>query len=235
MLRLEGLHIRYGAIHAVKGVDLSVREGTITTLIGSNGAGKSTILRTISGLKRAAEGRIEFEGVSIASLPPHEIVRRGIVQIPEGRVIFANLTVSDNLELGAYLRRDRAGIRADLERVFTLFPRLKERLRQQGGTLSGGEQQMLAVGRGLMARPRLLLMDEPSLGLAPMLVKGIFQTIAEINRSGTAILLVEQNAHMALQIAHDASVIETGRIVAHGPASALASDSAVREAYLGGA
>jgi branched-chain amino acid transport system ATP-binding protein len=156
------------------------------------------------------------------------------VQIPEGRVIFANLTVADNLELGAYLRNDRAGIRADLERVFTLFPRLRERLRQQGGTLSGGEQQMLAVGRGLMARPRLLLMDEPSLGLAPMLVKGIFETIAEINRSGTAILLVEQNAHMALQVAHDASVLETGRIVAHGPASRLAADSLVREAYLGG-
>lgn len=235
MLRLEGLQIRYGAIHAVKGVDLRVREGTITTLIGSNGAGKSTILRTISGLKRASEGRIQFAGESITSLAPHEIVRRGIVQIPEGRVIFANLTVSDNLELGAYLRRDRAGIRADLERVFTLFPRLKERLRQPGGTLSGGEQQMLAVGRGLMARPRLLLMDEPSLGLAPMLVKGIFETIAEINRSGTAILLVEQNAQMALRIAHDASVIETGRIVASGPASTLASDAAVREAYLGGA
>jgi branched-chain amino acid transport system ATP-binding protein len=234
MLRLEGLHVRYGAIHAVKGVDLTVREGTIATLIGSNGAGKSTILRTISGLKRATEGRIEFEGKPIDSLAPHEIVRRGIVQIPEGRVIFANLTVADNLELGAYLRNDRAGIRADLERVFTLFPRLRERLRQQGGTLSGGEQQMLAVGRGLMARPRLLLMDEPSLGLAPMLVKGIFETIAEINRSGTAILLVEQNAHMALQVAHDASVLETGRIVAHGPASRLATDSLVREAYLGG-
>jgi branched-chain amino acid transport system ATP-binding protein len=234
MLRLEGLHVRYGAIHAVKGVDLTVREGTIATLIGSNGAGKSTILRTISGLKRASEGRIEFEGKPIDSLAPHEIVRRGIVQIPEGRVIFANLTVSDNLDMGAYLRRDRAGIRADLERVFTLFPRLKERLRQPGGTLSGGEQQMLAVGRGLMARPRLLLMDEPSLGLAPMLVKGIFETIAEINRSGTAILLVEQNAHMALRIAHDASVLETGRIVAQGPAASLATDASVRAAYLGG-
>jgi len=234
MLRIEGLEVRYGAIHAVKGVDLEVRPGTIATLIGSNGAGKSTILRTISGLLRGSAGKILFEGKPIQTLPPHEIVRLGIVQIPEGRIIFSNLTVADNLELGAYLRKDNAGIRRDLERVFTLFPRLKERMHQQGATLSGGEQQMLALGRGLMANPRLLLMDEPSLGLAPMLVKQIFETICEINRSGTSILLVEQNAHMALQTAHDAYVLETGRIVASGPAATLATDPAVREAYLGG-
>jgi len=234
MLRIDGLHVHYGAIHAVKGVTLSVRDGTITTLIGSNGAGKSTILRTISGLVRASEGRIEFDGVDLTRAAPHEMVRRGVVQVPEGRLIFANLTVRDNLELGAYLRRDHAGIRNDIERVFTLFPRLKERSRQFGGTLSGGEQQMLAVGRGLMGKPRILLMDEPSLGLAPMLVKQIFETIVEINRAGTSILLVEQNAHLALKIANDAHVLETGRIVASGPAASLASDPAVREAYLGG-
>jgi branched-chain amino acid transport system ATP-binding protein len=234
MLRIEGLDVRYGAIHAVKGVSLSVKPGMISTLIGSNGAGKSTILRTISGLVRAARGRVEFDGEEITRCAPHEIVKRGVVQIPEGRIIFANLTVLDNLELGAYLRNDRAGIRQDLERVFTLFPRLKERSRQMGGTLSGGEQQMLAVGRGLMAKPRILLMDEPSLGLAPMLVQQIFGTIVEINRGGTSILLVEQNAHMALTIANEAHVLETGRIVATGPASSLASDPAVREAYLGG-
>ena len=234
MLRIDGLHVHYGAIHAVKGVTLSVRDGTITTLIGSNGAGKSTILRTISGLVRASEGRIEFDGVDLTRAAPHEMVRRGVVQVPEGRLIFANLTVRDNLELGAYLRRDHGGIRNDIERVFTLFPRLKERSRQFGGTLSGGEQQMLAVGRGMMGKPRILLMDEPSLGLAPMLVKQIFETIVEINRAGTSILLVEQNAHMALKIANDAHVLETGRIVASGPAASLASDPAVREAYLGG-
>jgi branched-chain amino acid transport system ATP-binding protein len=234
VLTIEGLQVRYGAIHAVKGVSISVRQGSIATLIGSNGAGKSTILRTISGLIRASEGRIEFEGVDLTRAAPHEIVKRGVVQIPEGRIIFANLTVLDNLELGAYLRRDGAEIKKDLERVFTLFPRLKERAKQYGGTLSGGEQQMLAVGRGLMAKPRILLMDEPSLGLAPMLVQQIFDTIVEINRTGTSILLVEQNAHMALKIAHDAHVLETGRIVASGEASLLARDPAVREAYLGG-
>lgn len=234
MLRIEGLHVRYGAIHAVKGVSLDVRAGKIATLIGSNGAGKSTILRTISGLIRASQGRIEFEGTDITRCAPHEIVKRGVVHIPEGRIIFANLSVMDNLDLGAFLRRDRAGIRSDLERVFTLFPRLKERSRQMGGTLSGGEQQMLAVGRGLMAKPRILLMDEPSLGLAPMLVKQIFDTIVEINRAGTSILLVEQNAHMALKIADDAHVLETGKVVASAPAASLASDPAVREAYLGG-
>ncbi|MBM3288057.1 MAG: ABC transporter ATP-binding protein [Candidatus Eisenbacteria bacterium] len=234
MLRIDALEIRYGAIHAVKGVELTVPEGSIVTLIGANGAGKTTILRTISGLIRPSAGLIEFEGQPIHQLPSHEIVKRGIVHIPEGRVVFANLTVGDNLELGAYLRKDRDGVRKDLERVFHLFPRLKERIHQLGGTLSGGEQQMLAVGRGLMARPRVLLMDEPSLGLAPMLVQGIFDTIREINRTGTGILLVEQNAHMALQVASDAYVLETGRIVASGPAAALATDPAVREAYLGG-
>jgi branched-chain amino acid transport system ATP-binding protein len=234
MLRLEGLDVRFGGIHAVKDVSLSVELGSITTLIGSNGAGKTTILRTISGLIRPQAGRIEFEGAAIQKLPPHEIVRRGIVHIPEGRIIFANLTVADNLEMGAYLRRDRAQVRSDLERVFALFPRLKERLKQAGGTLSGGEQQMLALGRGLMARPRLLLMDEPSLGLAPLLVKQIFDTIREINRSGTSILLVEQNANMALAVAREALVLETGRIVARGSAADLARDPAVRSAYLGG-
>lgn len=234
MLRLERLEVRYGAIHAVKGIDLEVREGEISTLIGSNGAGKSTTLRAISGLLRPNAGRIEFEGRPIHELPPHEIVRRGIVQIPEGRVIFANLTVGDNLTLGAYLRKDGAGIRKDLESVFDLFPRLKERMDQPGATLSGGEQQMLALGRGLMARPRVLLMDEPSLGLAPLLVRQIFETIRRINAMGTSILLVEQNAHMALRTAHRAYVLETGRIVGSGPADRLAADPAVREAYLGG-
>ncbi len=234
MLRLEGLEVRYGAIHAVKGIDLEVREGEITTLIGSNGAGKSTTLRAISGLLRPSAGRIELEGRPIGGLPPHEIVRRGVVQIPEGRVIFANLTVADNLGLGAYLRKDAAGIKKDLDAVFELFPRLRERMSQPGATLSGGEQQMLALGRGLMARPRVLLMDEPSLGLAPLLVRGIFETIKKINAMGTSILLVEQNAHMALQTAHQAYVLETGRIAASGPAARLAVDPAVREAYLGG-
>jgi branched-chain amino acid transport system ATP-binding protein len=235
MLRVEGLHVRYGAIHAVKGIDLTVRPGTIATLIGANGAGKTTTLRTISGLLRPAAGSIEFEGAPIHRLPPHEIVRRGVVQIPEGRIIFANLSVSDNLDLGAYLRKDAAGIRADRDRVFELFPRLKERMRQPGGTLSGGEQQMLALGRGLMARPRLLLMDEPSLGLAPILVRQIFETIKQINQMGTSILLVEQNARMALQVAHDAFVLETGKVAAAGSASEFIANSAVREAYLGGA
>lgn len=234
MLRLERLEVRYGAIHAVKGIDLEVREGEISALIGSNGAGKSTTLRAISGLLRPSAGRIEFEGRPIHELPPHEIVRRGIVQIPEGRVIFANLTVGDNLTLGAYLRKDGAAIRKDLESVFDLFPRLKERMDQPGATLSGGEQQMLALGRGLMARPRVLLMDEPSLGLAPLLVRQIFETIRRINAMGTSILLVEQNAHMALRTAHRAYVLETGRIVGSGPADRMAADPAVREAYLGG-
>jgi branched-chain amino acid transport system ATP-binding protein len=235
MLRIEGLHVRYGAIHAVKGIDLTVRPGTIATLIGANGAGKTTTLRTVSGLLRPSAGRIDFEGEPIHKLPPHEIVRRGVVQIPEGRIIFANLSVSDNLDLGAYLRKDAAGIRADRERVFELFPRLKERIRQPGGTLSGGEQQMLALGRGLMARPRLLLMDEPSLGLAPILVRQIFETIVQINQMGTSILLVEQNARMALQVAHDAYILETGNVSAAGSAGEFISNPAVREAYLGGA
>ena len=235
MLRIEGLHVRYGAIHAVKGIDLTVRPGTIATLIGANGAGKTTTLRTVSGLLRASAGAIEFEGEPIHRLPPHEIVRRGVVQIPEGRIIFANLSVADNLEVGAYLRKDVAGIREDRDRVFELFPRLKERIHQAGGTLSGGEQQMLALGRGLMARPRLLLMDEPSLGLSPILVRQIFETIVQINQMGTSILLVEQNARMALQVAHDAYVLETGTIAATGSAREFISNPAVREAYLGGA
>ncbi len=235
MLRIEGLHVRYGAIHAVKGIGLTVRPGTIATLIGANGAGKTTTLRTVSGLLRASAGVIEFEGEAIQKLPPHEIVRRGVVHIPEGRIIFADMSVADNLELGAYLRKDTAGIRADREKVFELFPRLKERMRQPGGTLSGGEQQMLALGRGLMAKPRLLLMDEPSLGLAPILVRQIFETITQINQMGTSILLVEQNARMALQVAHDAYVLETGTIAAAGSAREFISNPAVREAYLGGA
>jgi len=234
MLEVRGLEVRYGAIHAIRGVDLDVPEGKIVTLIGANGAGKTTILRTLSGLERAAAGTVRFLGQALAGLPCHEIVKRGLVHIPEGRIVFANMSVLENLELGAYLRRDR-GVKSDLERVFTLFPRLKERMHQSAGTLSGGEQQMLAIGRGLMSKPRFLLMDEPSLGLAPLLVQGIFEIVREIHRQGTTILLVEQNAHMALQVADHAYVLETGGVVMQGPAAQVARDPRVREAYLGGA
>ena len=234
MLKVENINVYYGAIHALKGISVEVKQGEIVTLIGANGAGKSTILRTISGLLRAKTGDIVFEGNAIGGMPAEEIVRKGISQVPEGRRIFANMTVAENLELGAYIRTDKAGIRKDIDKVFERFPRLGERRSQIAGTLSGGEQQMLAIGRGLMSQPKLMLLDEPSMGLAPLLVKEIFSIIQEINASGTTILLVEQNAHMALSIAHKAYVLETGRITLSGTAKELSESEAVRKAYLGG-
>ncbi|MFO0839689.1 MAG: ABC transporter ATP-binding protein [Phycisphaerae bacterium] len=233
MLEVNSLHVNYGAIRALHGVSLRVERGQIVTLIGCNGAGKSTTLRTISGLLRPASGSIVFEGVSLSRLAPHKIVELGVAQAPEGRGIFANLTVDENLDMGAYPRRDHAQIAADRERALTLFPRIRERLRQNAGTLSGGEQQMLAIARALMARPRLMLLDEPSLGLAPQIVQTIFRIIKEINAGGTTILLVEQNAHMALKIAHYAYVIEVGSVAMEGPAAELAKSDEVRKAYLG--
>lgn len=234
LLQVDGLRVFYGAIEALRGVSLRVDKGEVVTLIGANGAGKSTTLRTISGLLRPKEGTIQFSGDEIQSYPPHKIVKAGLVHVPEGREIFANLTVDENLQLGAFLRKDKAGIRADRERALQLFPRVRERLTQQAGTLSGGEQQMLAIARALVARPKLLMLDEPSLGLAPQLVRTIFQVIREINQAGTTILLVEQNANMALQVAHRAYVIEVGRIRMEGPAAELAASDEVRKAYLGG-
>ncbi len=234
MLKVENINVYYGAIHALKGISVEVKQGEIVTLIGANGAGKSTILRTISGLLRAKTGDIVFEGNAIGGMAAEEIVRKGISQVPEGRRIFANMTVAENLELGAYIRSDKAGIRKDIDKVFERFPRLGERRSQIAGTLSGGEQQMLAIGRGLMSQPKLMLLDEPSMGLAPLLVKEIFSIIQEINASGTTILLVEQNAHMALSIAHKAYVLETGRITLSGTAKELSESEAVRKAYLGG-
>ena len=234
MLKVENINVYYGAIHALKGISVEVKQGEIVTLIGANGAGKSTILRTISGLLRAKTGDIVFEGNAIGGMAAEEIVRKGISQVPEGRRIFANMTVAENLELGAYIRSDKTGIRKDIDKVFERFPRLGERRTQIAGTLSGGEQQMLAIGRGLMSQPKLMLLDEPSMGLAPLLVKEIFSIIQEINASGTTILLVEQNAHMALSIAHKAYVLETGRITLSGTAKELSESEAVRKAYLGG-
>lgn len=234
MLTVENINVYYGAIHALKGISIEVTEGEIVTLIGANGAGKSTILRTISGLLKPKTGKIEFEGKNIAGIPAQDIVKMGISQVPEGRRIFTNLTVLENLELGAYIRSDSKEIQADMQKVFQRFPRLAERRTQVSGTLSGGEQQMLAMGRALMSRPRLLLLDEPSMGLAPLLVKEIFAIIKEINASGTTVLLVEQNAHMALSIAHKAYVLETGRITLSGDAQELAASEEVRKAYLGG-
>lgn len=234
MLKIDNLHVYYGAIHAIKGISLEVNQGEIVTLIGANGAGKSTTLRTVSGLLKPKEGTIAFEGQSIGGVPAHEIVKRGISQVPEGRRIFAEMTVMENLELGAFTRSDKDGIKADLKMVFERFPRLEERKEQQAGTLSGGEQQMLAMGRALMSRPRLLLLDEPSMGLAPLLIKEIFSIIVDINKAGTTVLLVEQNANMALSIAHRAYVLETGRITLSGDAKELAASEEVRKAYLGG-
>jgi branched-chain amino acid transport system ATP-binding protein len=234
LLNVENLHVSYGAIRALHGVSFEVNEGEIVTLIGANGAGKSTTLRTISGLLLPLEGRIMYEGQNLARVAADEIVRKGVIQVPEGRRIFAPLTVRENLEMGAYTRDDRQEIAESLERVYTLFPRLRERAEQAGGTLSGGEQQMLALGRGLMARPRLLLMDEPSMGLAPILVEEIFDTIHEINEQGVTILLVEQNALMALSVAHRGYVLETGAIQLEGTAKELRANPQVREAYLGG-
>ncbi len=234
MLKVEDINVYYGAIHAIKGISLEVKKGEIVTLIGANGAGKSTILRTISGLLKPKTGKIDFEGQNIAGIAAQHIVKSGISQVPEGRRIFANMTVMENLDLGAYVRSDKAGIQEDLKMVFSRFPRLEERKTQEAGTLSGGEQQMLAMGRALMSRPRLLLLDEPSMGLAPLLIKEIFSIIQDINKTGTTVLLVEQNANMALSIANRAYVLETGRITLAGPAKDLAASEAVRKAYLGG-
>lgn len=233
MLEVRDLHVNYGAIRAIHGISLRVSRGEIVTLIGSNGAGKTTTLRAISGLVRPASGAVEYEGQPIHKTPTHELVRRGIAMAPEGRGIFANLSVDENLSLGAFARTDKAQIGADRERSLALFPRLRERLAQNAGTLSGGEQQMLAIARALMARPRILLLDEPSLGLAPQIVQVIFKIIREINAAGTTILLVEQNAHMALRVAHRAYVLEVGRIVMAGDAKELAGSDEVRKAYLG--
>ncbi|HEX5324244.1 MAG TPA: ABC transporter ATP-binding protein [Capsulimonadaceae bacterium] len=233
MLTITGLNVYYGAIHAVCDISLEVGKGEIVTLIGANGAGKSTTLRAISGLVRARSGAIVFDGEDITSMPADWIVRLGIGHAPEGRRVFANMSVRENLELGAYTRRDQAAIREDYDRVLGLFPRLKERLSQNAGTLSGGEQQMLAIGRALMGRPRMLLLDEPSLGLAPFLVRDIFQIIRDINAQGTPILLVEQNAHMALGIASRGYVLETGTITLSDTASALLTNEEVKKAYLG--
>ena len=233
LLELRELHVHYGNIHALKGISLEVGEGEIVTLIGANGAGKSTTLNAISGLVRPSAGSIHYAGQDITRIPAHEIVARGVVQVPEGRRIFARLTVRENLLMGAYLVRDRREIEAGIERVFAMFPRLKEREHQVCGTLSGGEQQMLAIGRALMTRPRVLLMDEPSMGLAPVLVDGIFATIRYLHEEGTTILLVEQNARMALSVADRGYVVETGRIVLADTAAALQANDAVRRAYLG--
>ena len=231
LLKIEGLKVNYGGIEAVKGISLSVEEGQIVTLIGANGAGKSTTLRTISGLVKPREGKITFCGEDITGMDPTSIVKRGITMAPEGRRIFPDMTVKENLRVGAYLRND--DLTEDLNMVYDLFPRLKEREWQAGGTLSGGEQQMLAVGRALMAKPKLIMLDEPSLGLAPLVVKSIFDIIRQINKQGVTILLIEQNANMALQVAHSAYVLETGRITMTGTGAELLVDERIKEAYLG--
>ncbi|MBK5330677.1 MAG: ABC transporter ATP-binding protein [Ilumatobacteraceae bacterium] len=233
MLTVDDIHVFYGNIAAVKGISLTVYPGEIVTLIGGNGAGKSTTMRTISGLLKPKRGEIHFEGQRVSGLKGHEVAQRGIAQSPEGRRIFPRMTVTENLELGAFLRTDKAAIAVDMERVFELFPRLKERITQKSGTLSGGEQQMLAMGRALMAQPRLLLLDEPSMGLAPVLVDSVFETIRKVNEQGTTVLLVEQNALVALNIADHAYVLETGHITLEGPANELAHNDEVRKAYLG--
>ncbi|MCA1716030.1 MAG: ABC transporter ATP-binding protein [Actinobacteria bacterium] len=233
LLEVENIHSYYGNIHALRGVSLAVEEGEVVTLIGSNGAGKTTTLRSIHGILPPREGRIVFRGEEIQGVPAHDMIGKGISQSPEGRRIFHRMTVTENLEMGAYHRNDRGEIQEDMTRVFDLFPRLKERVKQEAGTMSGGEQQMLAIGRSLMGRPRLLLLDEPSMGLAPVLVERIFQVIEEINKQGTTILLVEQNANVALEIATRGYVLETGAIVNAAPAEKLREDPKVREAYLG--
>jgi len=235
MLEITNLTVSYGAIRALHGISLSAKAGGIVTLIGSNGAGKTTTLKTISGLLKPKSGEIRYAGENIAGLPPHEIVKRGLSHVPEGRMIFANLTVLENLHMGAYLQVDKASVRRELEFVFAIFPRLQERTAQIAGTLSGGEQQMLAIGRALMAKPKFLMLDEPSLGLAPLLVKTIFEKIVEINRErGLTILLVEQNANRALEISNFGYVLETGKITLQGDSAALRQNPLVKNAYLGG-
>jgi branched-chain amino acid transport system ATP-binding protein len=233
LLEIENMHSYYGHIHALQGISLTVDEGEVVTLIGSNGAGKTTTLRSIHGILPPREGKIIFDGEEIQGTPAHDMIGKGIAQSPEGRKIFFRMTVLENLEMGAYHRNDRSEIQQDMDRVFDLFPRLKERVKQEAGTMSGGEQQMLAIGRALMSRPRLLLLDEPSMGLAPVLVERIFETIREINQQGTTILLVEQNANVALEIATRGYVLETGKIVNSASAEDLREDPKVREAYLG--
>jgi len=233
MLEVNDIHTYYGNIHALKGISLTVDKGEIVTLIGANGAGKTTTLRTISSLLKPRKGNVVLEGEVISDIPPHDLVYKGVAMVPEGRGVFARLTVAENLDMGAYSRTDKAAIQQDLDWVYTLFPRLKERRTQVSGTLSGGEQQMLATGRALMARPRLLLMDEPSMGLAPILVEGIFDTVKQINEEGTTILLVEQNATMALGVAHRGYVLQTGEIVLSDTATNLQSNEMVQKAYLG--
>ncbi|HEY7410645.1 MAG TPA: ABC transporter ATP-binding protein [Vicinamibacteria bacterium] len=232
MLEVRDLKVNYGAIQALCGITLSLEQGEIVTLIGANGAGKSTTLRTIMGLVPPVSGEVRYKGASMAATPTHEIVRTGMTLVPEGRAIFANLSVRENLSLGAFVRRDRE-VGKDLDRVFEIFPRLKERIAQNAGTLSGGEQQMLAIGRALMSRPQVLLLDEPSLGLAPLLVHTIFESIEEVNRRGTAVLLVEQNANAALKHSHRAYVLETGTVTLTGPSPEVAANPKVKEAYLG--
>jgi len=232
-LEVRDLDTFYGNIHALQGISLAVHDGEIVTLIGANGAGKSTTLRTISGILQPRAGQITLDGQRIDSLPPHRIVELGVCQVPEGRRIFSRMTVLENLEMGAFARKDRGQLRAELDRIFELFPRLKERIGQKGGTLSGGEQQMLAIGRALMSRPKILLLDEPSMGLAPILVETIFRTVQEINQQGVTVLLVEQNALMALQVAHRGYVLETGAIVLADSAASLRENETVQKAYLG--
>ncbi|MFZ5968077.1 MAG: ABC transporter ATP-binding protein [Bacillota bacterium] len=233
MLTIENLNVYYGAIHALKDLHIEVAQGEIVTLIGANGAGKTSTLRAISGLIPVKSGTVKLEKKDITNLPPHEVVCLGMSHVPEGRRVFANMTVMENIELGAYLRKDKSGVKQDMEKAFARFPRLKERMRQRAGTLSGGEQQMLAIARALMIQPKLLLMDEPSMGLAPLIVQDIFEIIKEINHSGTTVLLVEQNAHMALSVANKAYVLETGNIVLSGEARELLNNDSVRSAYLG--
>jgi branched-chain amino acid transport system ATP-binding protein len=233
LLEVENIHSYYGNIHALRGISLTVEEGEVVTLIGSNGAGKTTTLRSINGVLSPREGKIVLRGEEIQGVPAHDMVKKGIAQSPEGRKIFYRMTVTENLEMGAYHRKDRKEIQEDMTRVFDLFPRLKERVKQEAGTMSGGEQQMLAIGRSLMSRPKLLLLDEPSMGLAPVLVERIFQVIEDINKQGTTILLVEQNANVALEIATRGYVLETGAIVNAASAEKLRQDPKVREAYLG--
>jgi branched-chain amino acid transport system ATP-binding protein len=232
MLEIKNLNLHYGVIHALRDINIKVNKGEVVTLIGANGAGKSSTLRALSGLEKITSGEILFEGKEISKIPANEIVALGMSHVPEGRRVFANLTVYENLEMGAYLRKDK-GIKKDIELILEKFPRLKERLYQRAGTLSGGEQQMLAMGRALMIRPKLLLLDEPSMGLAPLIVKGIFDIIREINKTGTTVLLVEQNAHAALKVANKAYVLETGSIVLEGDADTLLENDTVRSAYLG--